>query len=67
MDLLTIVGSGVWRRGSKKLLWGTFHYQIPDASKTKAYDSDFFEQYKAVNRKFANVIVENHREGDTSE
>ncbi|KZT58197.1 glycosyltransferase family 20 protein [Calocera cornea HHB12733] len=49
----------------KRVLWPSLHYAVPDAPRTKVfYSSTSFEQYKAVNEKFAEVIVRNYREGD---
>ncbi|KAG8852596.1 hypothetical protein FRB96_008595 [Tulasnella sp. 330] len=49
-----------------QVLWPTLHYAVPDAPKTRAnlYDSKSFEQYAAVNRKFADAIIANYQEGD---
>ena len=43
------------------------HYAVPDAPKTKLfYESASFKQYMSVNKRFAEVIIANYREGDTS-
>ncbi|KDN50490.1 hypothetical protein RSAG8_00988, partial [Rhizoctonia solani AG-8 WAC10335] len=48
-----------------QVLWPSLHYAVPDAPKTKAfYESTSFEQYKAVNQKFADAIVKEYKEGD---
>ncbi|TDL26924.1 glycosyltransferase family 20 protein [Rickenella mellea] len=48
-----------------QVLWPCLHYAIPDAPKTKLfYESASYQQYVAVNQKFADVIVENYQEGD---
>ncbi|KAG9012855.1 hypothetical protein FRB94_005001 [Tulasnella sp. JGI-2019a] len=49
-----------------QVLWPTLHYAVPDAPKTRAnlYDSKSFEQYAAVNRKFADTIISSYQEGD---
>ncbi|CAE6435944.1 unnamed protein product [Rhizoctonia solani] len=48
-----------------QVLWPSLHYAVPDAPKTKTfYESTSFEQYKAVNQKFADTIVKEYKEGD---
>ncbi|CAE6425285.1 unnamed protein product [Rhizoctonia solani] len=48
-----------------QVLWPSLHYAVPDAPKTKTfYESTSFEQYKAVNQKFADAIVKEYKEGD---
>ncbi|QRV75032.1 glycosyltransferase family 20 protein [Ceratobasidium sp. AG-Ba] len=48
-----------------QVLWPSLHYAIPDAPKTKTfYESTSFQQYKAVNQKFADTIVQEYQEGD---
>ncbi|KIJ64234.1 glycosyltransferase family 20 protein [Hydnomerulius pinastri MD-312] len=48
-----------------QVLWPCLHYAVPDAPKTKLfYESASFKQYRAVNQRFADVIIENYREGD---
>ncbi|KAH8112031.1 glycosyltransferase family 20-domain-containing protein [Phellopilus nigrolimitatus] len=48
-----------------QVLWPCLHYAIPDAPKTKSfYDSESWDQYCAVNQKFADAIVANYEEGD---
>ncbi|KIK93311.1 glycosyltransferase family 20 protein [Paxillus rubicundulus Ve08.2h10] len=48
-----------------QVLWPCLHYAVPDAPKTKLfYESASFKQYMAVNKRFADVIIDNYREGD---
>ncbi|KAF8717872.1 Trehalose-phosphatase, partial [Rhizoctonia solani] len=48
-----------------QVLWPSLHYAVPDAPKTKTfYESTSFEQYKAVNERFADAIVKEYKEGD---
>ncbi|KAI6107708.1 glycosyltransferase family 20 protein [Pisolithus thermaeus] len=48
-----------------QVLWPCLHYAVPDAPKTKYfYESASFKQYRSVNQRFADVIVENYHEGD---
>lgn len=43
------------------------HYAVPDAPKTKLfYESASYKQYVSVNQRFADVIIDNYREGDIS-
>lgn len=50
-----------------QVLWPCLHYAVPDAPKTKLfYESASFKQYMSVNKRFAEVIIANYREGDTS-
>ena len=51
-----------------QVLWPCLHYAVPDAPKTKYfYESAAWDQYVAVNQKFADAIVQNYEEGDISE
>ncbi|KAF8332454.1 glycosyltransferase family 20 protein [Amanita rubescens] len=48
-----------------QVLWPCLHYAVPDAPKTKLfYESATWKQYVAVNRRFADVIMEHVRDGD---
>jgi trehalose 6-phosphate synthase/phosphatase len=48
-----------------QVLWPCLHYAVPDAPKTKLfYESASFKQYMSVNKRFADVIIANYREGD---
>ena len=50
-----------------QVLWPALHYAIPDAPKTKSfYESASWTQYQSVNRRFADAIIANYREGDIS-
>jgi hypothetical protein len=50
-----------------QVLWPCLHYAVPDAPKTKLfYESAAFKQYMSVNKRFAEVIIANYREGDIS-
>lgn len=50
-----------------QVLWPCLHYAVPDAPKTKLfYESASFKQYMSVNKRFAEVIIANYREGDIS-
>ncbi|KAI6023022.1 glycosyltransferase family 20 protein [Pisolithus microcarpus] len=52
-------------QASPFVLWPCLHYAVPDAPKTKYfYESASFKQYRSVNQRFADVIVENYHEGD---
>ncbi|KAF9212479.1 hypothetical protein BGZ59_006702 [Podila verticillata] len=47
------------------VLWPIFHYVLPDNLRSKGYEDGSWKHYVAVNRAFADTIVENYREGDT--
>ncbi|KNZ73603.1 Putative alpha,alpha-trehalose-phosphate synthase [UDP-forming] 106 kDa subunit [Termitomyces sp. J132] len=48
-----------------RVLWPCLHYAIPDAPKTKTfYESASFNQYVAVNQRFADAIIAAHNDGD---
>ncbi|KAI5891466.1 uncharacterized protein SCHCODRAFT_02629180 [Schizophyllum commune H4-8] len=48
-----------------QVLWPCLHYVIPDAPKTtQFFQSSAFKQYVAVNKRFADVIADNWKEGD---
>ncbi|KAK9371212.1 glycosyltransferase family 20-domain-containing protein [Lipomyces kononenkoae] len=49
----------------KDILWPTFHYQIPDNPKSKAYEDHSWVHYHALNTAFADVVVANYTPGDT--
>jgi len=50
-----------------QVLWPALHYAVPDAPKTKLfYESASYKQYVSVNQRFADVIIDNYREGDIS-
>ncbi|KAK9381028.1 glycosyltransferase family 20-domain-containing protein [Kockiozyma suomiensis] len=49
----------------KDILWPTFHYQIPDNAKSKAYEDHSWVHYHALNKAFADVVVQNYKPGDT--
>lgn len=51
----------------KQILWPTFHYQVLDAHKSKAYESPSWLDYKAMNQAFADRIVAVYKPGDLSE
>lgn len=50
----------------KQILWPTFHYQVLDAHKSKAYESPSWKDYKAMNQAFADRIVSIYKKGDVS-
>ena len=47
-----------------QILWPTFHYQIHDAHKSKAYESPSWTDYRAMNQAFADKIVSIYKPGD---
>lgn len=46
----------------KQILWPTFHYQIPDNPKSKAYEDHSWEYYKELNQLFASKICESYKD-----
>ncbi|GJJ09322.1 hypothetical protein Clacol_003544 [Clathrus columnatus] len=57
--------SGFYDTFCHQVLWPCLHYAVPDAPKTKVfYESSTFTHYQACNKKFADTIVANYREGD---
>ncbi|WBW70772.1 alpha,alpha-trehalose-phosphate synthase [Schizosaccharomyces osmophilus] len=55
---------GHYNHYCKNILWPTFHYQIPDNPKSKAYEDHSWANYVKVNQNFADAILANYREGD---
>ena len=55
---------GHYNQFCKQVLWKPFHYQLPDFPNSKAYEQDAWNQYVAVNRKFAEKIAEVYQDGD---
>lgn len=51
----------------KQILWPTFHYQVLDAHKSKAYESPSWLDYKAMNQAIADKIISIYKPGDLSE
>ncbi|KAK9239073.1 glycosyltransferase family 20-domain-containing protein [Lipomyces kononenkoae] len=49
----------------KDILWPTFHYQIPDNPKSKAYEDHSWVHYHTLNTAFADRVVANYSPGDT--
>ncbi|EPY53268.1 alpha,alpha-trehalose-phosphate synthase [Schizosaccharomyces cryophilus OY26] len=55
---------GHYNHYCKNILWPTFHYQIPDNPKSKAYEDHSWSNYVKVNQNIADAIIANYREGD---
>lgn len=49
----------------KEILWPIFHYKVPDDPKSNAFENDSWNDYEKVNRKFAEKIALNLKDGDT--
>ncbi|XBW38133.1 hypothetical protein QEN19_003729 [Hanseniaspora menglaensis] len=60
-----ITFKGAYKNFCKEILWPTFHYQIPDNPKSKAFELHSWNHYQLLNQKFADKIVETYNEGDT--
>ncbi|KAF9195349.1 hypothetical protein BGZ50_004725 [Haplosporangium sp. Z 11] len=56
---------GHYHQFCKQVLWPIFHYVLPDNLRSKGYEDGAWKHYVAVNRAFADTIVENYMEGDT--
>ncbi|KAG0207707.1 hypothetical protein BGX28_001104 [Mortierella sp. GBA30] len=56
---------GHYHQFCKQILWPIFHYVLPDNLRSKGYEDGSWKHYVAVNRAFADTIVENYRQGDT--
>ena len=57
---------GHYTQFCKQILWPTFHHIVPDNPKSSLYVETSWKHYMAVNRAFADVIVENYKPGDLS-
>ncbi|EEB06383.1 alpha,alpha-trehalose-phosphate synthase [Schizosaccharomyces japonicus yFS275] len=55
---------GHYNHYCKHILWPTFHYQIPDNPKSKAYEDHSWHNYVSVNQAFADSLVENYKDED---
>ncbi|OAQ30508.1 glycosyltransferase family 20 protein [Linnemannia elongata AG-77] len=56
---------GHYHQYCKQILWPIFHYVLPDNLRSKGYQEGSWKHYVAVNRAFADAIVESYRQGDT--
>lgn len=56
--------NGHYTHYSKQILWPVFHYQIPDNTKSKAFEDHSWMYYVKVNQAFADKIVKNWKQGD---
>ncbi|KAF9134720.1 hypothetical protein BGW39_006143 [Mortierella sp. 14UC] len=56
---------GHYHQYCKQILWPIFHYVLPDNLRSKGYQEGSWKHYVAVNRAFADTIVESYRQGDT--
>ncbi|KAJ3150721.1 hypothetical protein HDU86_006338 [Geranomyces michiganensis] len=55
---------GHYNQFCKQVLWKPFHYQLRDYPKGEAYEEQAWQQYVAVNQKFADVIAQSYQPGD---
>lgn len=51
----------------KGYLWGALHYQLPEETRAILFEDDTYAAYVALNRAFADNIIEEYKEGDMSE
>ncbi|ORZ06105.1 glycosyltransferase family 20-domain-containing protein [Lobosporangium transversale] len=56
---------GHYHHFCKQVLWPIFHYVLPDNLRSKGYEDGYWKHYVAVNRAFADTIIENYNQGDT--
>ncbi|KAF9980890.1 hypothetical protein BGZ75_007864 [Mortierella antarctica] len=56
---------GHYHQFCKQVLWPIFHYVLPDNLRSKGYEDGSWKHYVAVNRAFADTIVDNYMQGDT--
>ncbi|KAG0010624.1 hypothetical protein BGZ80_001307 [Entomortierella chlamydospora] len=56
---------GHYHQFCKQVLWPIFHYVLPDNLRGKGYEDRSWKHYVAVNKAFADTIVENYMQGDT--
>ncbi|KAH3682112.1 hypothetical protein WICPIJ_006915 [Wickerhamomyces pijperi] len=59
-----ITFQGHYKNFCKQILWPTFHYQIPDNPKSKAFEDHSWKYYNELNRNFADKIIEIYNDGD---
>ncbi|TPX57980.1 hypothetical protein PhCBS80983_g03460 [Powellomyces hirtus] len=55
---------GHYNQFCKQVLWKPFHYQLRDYPKGEAYEEQAWQQYVAVNQKFADAVAETYVPGD---
>ncbi|ODV64527.1 glycosyltransferase family 20 protein [Ascoidea rubescens DSM 1968] len=55
---------GHYKNFCKQILWPTFHYQVPDNPRSKAFEDHSWEYYKSLNQLFADQIIDNYGHGD---
>ena len=48
----------------KTILWPTFHYQVPDNPRSKAYEDHSWVYYVKINEAFADSIAKSYKRGD---
>ncbi|KKY28100.1 putativetrehalose phosphate synthase subunit [Phaeomoniella chlamydospora] len=56
--------SGHYSHYCKTILWPTFHYQVPDNPRSKAYEDHSWVYYVKINQAFADIIAKNYKRGD---
>ncbi|RCH98250.1 hypothetical protein CU098_006435 [Rhizopus stolonifer] len=58
------VFDGHYNTYCKQVLWPYFHYVVRDDSHNMMSKDDSYQSYKDLNQSFADIIVNNHKEGD---
>ena len=56
--------NGHYSHYCKTILWPTFHYQVPDNPRSKAYEDHSWVYYVKINQAFADRIAKNYKRGD---
>lgn len=57
--------NGYYHSFCKTILWPIFHYKIPNDPKSNAFENDSWNYYESVNKKFAERIANQLKDGDT--
>ncbi|ORX61185.1 hypothetical protein BCR36DRAFT_315559 [Piromyces finnis] len=56
--------NGHYNQVCKQIIWKAFHYQLPEYPKSANKEQQWWNDYKEVNEKFAEVIAKNYKPGD---
>ncbi|KAG4091256.1 hypothetical protein H8356DRAFT_1430512 [Neocallimastix lanati (nom. inval.)] len=56
--------NGHYNQVCKQIIWKAFHYQLPEYPKCANKEQQWWNDYREVNEKFAEVIAKHYRPGD---
>eukprot|EP00833_Pecoramyces_ruminatium_P008481 jgi/Orpsp1_1/1182513/evm.model.c7180000081580.1 len=56
--------NGHYNQVCKQIIWKAFHYQLPEYPKCANKEQQWWNNYREVNEKFAEVIVKHYQPGD---